>query len=213
MPDDLNKRGRQDRSRTSQQKHEQAYRRRKAQRAGSAASRSRRRRAASPGERATDATTLLRRDHNEVDAMFKQYEKAKGNERKAALVEKICAALKVHTTVEEEIFYPAVRAAISDHDLMDEADIEHASAKELIAQLEAGSPGDDHYDARVTVLAEYIRHHVKEEHREMFPKARRAKVDLNELGRRIEARKAELAPARRSRPSPKGLLQRLSLTA
>jgi hemerythrin-like domain-containing protein len=144
--------------------------------------------------------------------MFKQYDKAKGSERKAALVEKICAALKAHTTVEEEIFYPAVRAAIRDQDLMDEADIEHASAKELIEQLEKGHPGDDHYDAKVTVLAEYIRHHVKEEHREIFPKARKAKLDLRELGRRIEARKTELMPAPRSRPPTKGLLQRLSLT-
>jgi hemerythrin-like domain-containing protein len=143
--------------------------------------------------------------------MFKQYERTNGSERKASLVEKICAALKAHTTVEEEIFYPAVRVAIRDDDLMDEADVEHASAKELIAQLEAGEPGDDHYDAKVMVLGEYIRHHVKEEQREMFPKARKAKLDLKELGRRIQARKAELMPAQRSRRPTKGLLQRLSL--
>ena len=213
MPDDPKKRGRQDRSRTSQRKHEQAYRRRKARGGGSRGSRSRQTRAPSAAGRATDATTLLRRDHREVDAMFKQYEKTNGSDRKAALLEKICASLKTHTTVEEEIFYPAVRAAIRDHDLMDEADVEHASAKELIEQLEAGRPGDDHYDAKVMVLGEYIRHHVKEEQREMFPKARMAKLDLKEPGRRIQARKAELMPAARSRRPARGLLQRLSLTA
>jgi hemerythrin superfamily protein len=141
--------------------------------------------------------------------MFKQYEKAKDVDRKAALVERICGALKAHTTVEEEIFYPAVREAIDDDKLMDEADVEHASAKELIAQLESGKPGDDHYDAKVMVLGEYIRHHVKEEHGEIFPKARKSGVDLKDLGARIRARKAELMPERKPRRGSKGLLERL----
>ena len=100
--------------------------------------------------------------------------------------------LSVHTKVEEEIFYPAVREAIDDEDLMDEADVEHDGAKSLIAQLQAMKPGEDHYDAKVTVLGEYIDHHVKEEHEEMFPKARKAKVDSVQLGEQISARKKEL---------------------
>ena len=212
MPDDPNKRGPQDRARTSRQKHEQAYRRRKSGGARSKSRAARGRRAPAASRRTPDATALLRQDHENVDAMFKQYEKARDSDRKAALVGRICAALKAHTTVEEEIFYPAVREAISDHDLMDEADVEHASAKELIAQLEAGRPGDDHYDAKVTVLAEYIRHHVKEEQGQIFPKARKARLDLRELGQRIKARKDELMPEEAPRRQPKGLLQRLSLT-
>ena len=97
--------------------------------------------------------------------------------------------LKAHTTIEEEIFYPAARRAGLDADLLDEADIEHASAKELIAQIEGGDPGADHYDARVTVLGEYIVHHVVEEHTEMFPKCRRAGMDLVALRGELEQRK------------------------
>ena len=93
--------------------------------------------------------------------------------------------------MEEEIFYPAVRAEIDDQDLMDEADVEHASAKELIAQLEEASPGDDHYDAKVTVLGELIDHHVKEEEGQMFPKAKKA-IDTEAVGAELAARKAEL---------------------
>lgn len=145
--------------------------------------------------RQQDAIALLTEDHQQVKKMFQQFEKLRegGNDdAKGELVQKICAALTAHATVEEEIFYPAVREAIDDEDLMDEADVEHASAKELIAQLEAASPGDDHYDAKVTVLGEQIDHHVKEEQDEMFPKARKAKIDLSALGEQIEKRKKEL---------------------
>ena len=100
--------------------------------------------------------------------------------------------MTVHATIEEEIFYPAVREAIDDEDLMDEADVEHASAKELIAQLEAANPGDDQYDAKVTVLGEMIDHHVKEEEGEMFSKARKADIDSASLGEELAIRKAEL---------------------
>lgn len=151
--------------------------------------------------RQLSAVAILRADHKLVDDLFKQYEKAKAQGRKQTLVDRICRELTVHTTVEEEIFYPAVRAAIKDKDMMDEADIEHASAKELIAQLKAGKPGDDHYDAKVKVLGEYIRHHVKEEQTEMFPKAQKTKLDMVELGSQIQTRKAELTmddrPARK----------------
>ena len=127
--------------------------------------------------------------------MFKEFEAMqKGdtdNDAKADLVQRICAALTIHATIEEEIFYPAVREAIDDMDLMDEADVEHASAKDLIAQLESASPGDDHFDAKVTVLGEMIDHHVKEEEGEMFPKAKKA-IDTGIVGAALKARQAEL---------------------
>lgn len=143
-----------------------------------------------------DAVTLLIADHKKVKKLFKDFEKLKDGEgstkEKSAIVQEICMELTVHTTVEEEIFYPAVRESIGDDDLMDEADVEHAGAKFLITELEVMKPGDDHYDAKVTVLGEYIDHHVKEEHEEMFPKARKAKVDMAQLGERIMRRKEEL---------------------
>ena len=144
----------------------------------------------------TDAIALLTADHRTVKELFKQFEKLTKQEdvddEKAELVRRICNELTVHAQIEEEIFYPAVREAIDDDDLMDEADIEHASAKDLIAQLEALEPGDDHYDARVTVLGEYVDHHVKEEEGEMFSKARKADVDTTELGAELAERKQEL---------------------
>lgn len=149
----------------------------------------------SPAAKTQDAVAILRADHARVDEMFKKFEKMKTNgEAKHALVQKICVELKVHMAVEDEIFYPAVRVAIRDQDLMDEADEEHAGAKHVIEQLEGMKPGDDHYDAKVTVLSEYIKHHVKEEHTDMFPKARKSKVDLRALGAAILERKQELAP-------------------
>jgi len=144
----------------------------------------------------TDAFALLTADHRTVKGMFKEFEKLSKqddvDEEKAQLVRQICNELTVHAQVEEEIFYPALREAIDDEDLMDEADIEHASAKDLIAQLEGMEPGDDHYDARVTVLGEYVDHHVKEEEGEMFSKARKADVDAAELGAQIAERKEAL---------------------
>ena len=143
-----------------------------------------------------DAIALLTADHKAVKALFKQFEALAGqddaDEEKAALVARICDEITIHAQVEEEIFYPAVREAIDDDDLMDEADVEHAGAKDLIAQLEGMSPGDDHYDAKVTVLGEQIDHHVEEEQDEMFAKARKADVDVEALGAQIAARKAEL---------------------
>lgn len=145
-------------------------------------------------ERQQDAISLLTEDHQQVKKMFQQFDKLKDDEQdeKEELAHKICAALTAHAAVEEEIFYPAVRAAIDDDDLMDEAEVEHESAKELIAQIEAGSPTDDQYDAKVKVLGEQIDHHVKEEREEMFPKAKKAKIDLIALGEQIEKRKQEL---------------------
>jgi hemerythrin superfamily protein len=153
-------------------------------------------------KRSADALKLLTADHKEVKTLFKRYEKLVKEEadetERHALAMEICRALTVHATVEEEIFYPAARQVLGgDEDLVDEADIEHASAKELIAQLASGSPADDsHFDARVKVLGEYIEHHVKEEEGEMFPKIRKTELDLDALGedllRRKEALMAEL---------------------
>ncbi|MDQ6627554.1 MAG: hemerythrin domain-containing protein [Pseudomonadota bacterium] len=143
-----------------------------------------------------DATILLQRDHKEVNGLFKQYKKlvdsdADGSERQD-LAEQICMLLTVHATIEEEIFYPAAREAEVDDDLLDEADVEHASAKALIAQIQSMGPDDDLYDAKVTVLGEYIAHHVGEEEGEMFPKCRRAGMDLAALAAQLAERKTEL---------------------
>lgn len=143
-----------------------------------------------------DAVDLLTDDHLQVDALFKRYEKLAKKEAPAAqrkmLAQTICDMLKAHTTIEEEIFYPAARRAGIDADLLDEADIEHASAKDLIAQIEGGDADDGHYDAKVKVLGEYITHHVVEEHTEMFAKCRRARMDLVALRGEMEARKMTL---------------------
>jgi hemerythrin superfamily protein len=144
----------------------------------------------------TDATALLQRDHAEVKKLFKQYEKladaeADGAEREE-LAAQICAMLTVHATIEEEIFYPAARAADVDDDLLDEANVEHASAKDLIAQIESMSPDDDLYDAKVIVLGEYIDHHVREEEGEIFPKCRKSEMDLAALAEALAERKSEL---------------------
>ena len=141
-----------------------------------------------------NAITLLKADHDKVKKAFKQFEKMDHEDTQALqeLVQEVCSDLKVHTTLEEEIFYPAVRAAIEDDDLMNEAQVEHNSAKELIELLEGMDPGDEMYPATFTVLCEYVLHHAKEEEEEMFPSARKAKVDLDELGEQIRARKEEL---------------------
>ena len=141
-----------------------------------------------------DALALLKADHELVQDLFDKFEKARTEKQKATLAEQICTELTIHAQIEEEIFYPAVREAIGEDDLMDEADVEHAGAKDLIAQIEASAPGEDHFDAKVTVLGEYIKHHVKEEQSEMFPKVRESDVDLKELGAEMSARKAELQP-------------------
>jgi hemerythrin superfamily protein len=141
-----------------------------------------------------DAIALLKADHRQVEEWFGQFEKARDDNRKQTLATKICNALKVHTRIEEEIFYPAFLEATEDKDLHHEAEVEHDGAKKLIAEIEAIGPDDDYYDAKVKVLSEMIKHHVKEEEQPggMFAEARKSDMDLQELGERMAARKAEL---------------------
>ncbi len=145
--------------------------------------------------KAQSAIALLTADHSKVKKMFKQFEKlheAGSGDEARGLAQKICDELTIHATVEEEIFYPPVRAAINDSDMMNEAEVEHSSAKDLIAQIEAMDASDDKFAPTVTVLGEYIQHHAGEEEREMFPKARKTKLDFAKLGQAIEMRKAAL---------------------
>jgi len=145
-----------------------------------------------------DAIALLKSDHAEVHAWFEEYEGLgdTANAAKSKLVAKICKALTVHTQIEEEIFYPAVFKTTDElEDMVEEAVVEHASAKDLIAQLEGMDPEDDLYDAKVKVLGELIDHHVEEEEEEMFPKARKAKLDMVALGDEMAMRKDELMVA------------------
>lgn len=143
-----------------------------------------------------DALDLLRADHDRVRDLFREFDSLKGNddedERKSELVDEICYELTLHTMIEEEIFYPGLRAAIDDSELMDEADVEHAGARELISQLEVMYPGDDHFDATVTVLGEEVLHHIGKEEDFMFAAARNSSIDLADLGEQLSARKEEL---------------------
>jgi len=139
-----------------------------------------------------DAIALLEADHREVDGYFEQYEALTDDADKKALAGKICLALKVHTQIEEELFYPPARTATGDGDLLDEAVVEHMGAKTLIAQIEAMQPGQPLYDAKVKVLGEQVRHHVKEEEEELFPEVRETTIDLEALGAKLADRKAEL---------------------
>ena len=155
-----------------------------------------RKRAAPARRAAPDAIALLRDDHRQVGALFAQAARVRHDgARKASLVGRICRDLTVHAAVEEEIFYPAARTVLKDLAPVDEADVEHATVKALVADLERMKPGDDHYDAKVKVLGEYVRHHVKEEQETLFPRLRRTPLDLAVLGERIAARKRELAGA------------------
>ncbi len=146
-----------------------------------------------------DACSLLDTDHKNVKKMFTAYDELAGSRaagavgKKRELAQQICAELTVHTQIEEEIFYPALREALKETDLLDEAEVEHASAKELIAQIQDATEIDDMFDAKVKVLGEYIDHHVKEERNEMFPKARAVKgLDLVTMRELLAARKKEL---------------------
>jgi hypothetical protein len=139
-----------------------------------------------------DAITLLKNDHRKVEDLFEKYESSRS--KKADIAKQICLELTIHTMIEEEIFYPACREAGVDSDIMNEANVEHDGAKTLIAELEAGSPDDEFYDAKVKVLSEEIKHHVKEEEKRggIFSGARQADMDLDALGEQLAERKQEL---------------------
>ena len=139
-----------------------------------------------------EATAMLRADHKKVAGLFDAFEKTNSAARKKKIVSEICMELTVHATLEEEIFYPAVKAALKDHELVPEATVEHGSVKDLIAQVKDVEPDGEMYDARVKVMGEFVKHHVKEEQNEMFPKAKKTKLDMIALGAQMAERKAEL---------------------
>jgi hemerythrin superfamily protein len=139
-----------------------------------------------------DAIALLKQDHREAEALFESYEKAKDNRTKATLAAKICKALSIHMQIEEGLFYPSARKATGDDDALDEAVVEHAGAKQLIAEIEGMKVGDDLYDAKIKVLSEQIEHHVEEEEKELFPEVKKTDLDLVAIGAKLAARKAEL---------------------
>jgi len=145
------------------------------------------------GSKSMDAAALLKADHRKVEELFETYENSKSKSAKAKLAQQICMELTVHATIEEEIFYPSVKGYVED-DMLDEAYVEHDGAKVLIGELLAGTPDDDFYDAKVKVLSEEIKHHVKEEEQRdgIFAQAKKAGVDMMELGERLAERKAEL---------------------
>jgi hemerythrin-like domain-containing protein len=140
------------------------------------------------------ALEMLKEDHDKVKKAFKEFEKIDREDAETLqqLVQRVCEELKVHTALEEEIFYPAMREAIEDEDLMNEAQVEHDTAKMLIEQLENMGPDDPNFHATFTVLGEYVKHHVKEEEDEMFPEARKTDIDFEEHGARMRERKTEL---------------------
>ena len=160
----------------------------------------------------TNAIDLLKKDHDEVDAMFKQYEDIKDGDdhtEKEMIVAQICDALTVHALIEESIFYPAARRALDEEegkDLLDEAAVEHQTLKDLIARLESAPSDDPLYDAGVKVLSEYVKHHVKEEENELFPKVRSSSMDLDAVGQQLADRKVQLTQrsSRQGRKSANG---------
>jgi hypothetical protein len=148
-----------------------------------------------PRQTEMDAVALLKADHRKVEELFEKFESAKGASAKQKLVEQICTELTVHTTIEEEIFYPACAGQVEDEDLVPEAYVEHDGAKVLIAELMGSAPDDEFYDAKVMVLSEMIKHHVKEEEKRsegLFAEAKEAGLDMDQLGEQMAARKKAL---------------------
>jgi Hemerythrin HHE cation binding domain len=139
------------------------------------------------------ALELLEQDHREVEEWFDEYDELnEDDDKKAELAEKICLALKIHAQIEEEIFYPQAREATKDNDLIDEAVVEHANVKNLIGEIEAMEFGEELYDAKIRVLGEMVKHHIKEEEQQLFPELEAAKMDLATVGKEIAERKEEL---------------------
>ena len=143
-------------------------------------------------KKAHKATTLLRADHKLVEELFEQYENARSTSKKKTLVAQICKELTVHAQIEEEIFYPKVKSVLKDSELLPEAYVEHETLKNLIAQIQDVEPSGEMYDAKVKVLCEYVKHHVKEEHTEMFPQVNASSLDLYALGEELQIRKVQL---------------------
>ena len=138
------------------------------------------------------ALDLLEEDHQQVDGFFDEYETLEDAGEKERMALKICLALTVHTQIEEEIFYPAIREAIEKAELIDEAIVEHAAAKQLIAEIEEMDPADELYDAKVKVLGEQVRHHIEEEEDKLFPEIESSELNLEALGKKMVERKAAL---------------------
>ncbi len=152
--------------------------------------------ASKPATKPQGAAAMLRADHKRVSGLFEDFEKARSAKKKKAIVAEICTELTVHTQLEEEIFYPAFKKALKDHELVPEAHVEHASVKDLIAQVEGVEPNGEMFDAKVKVMGEFVKHHVKEEETQMFPKAKKSGLDLLKLGRKMHERKQELMAER-----------------
>jgi hemerythrin superfamily protein len=165
-------------------------------------------------DQAQDAVALLKADHRKVEELFAAYEKASGDGKKQKIAEEICMELTVHAQIEEEIFYPACEGKVEE-DLLKEAYVEHDGAKILIAEIEAGGPNDEYYDAKVSVLSEQIEHHVKEEEQRvegLFSQARAAGVDMDALGEELATRKAALIASYKKSGTPKPELTTMSAT-
>lgn len=148
------------------------------------------------GRGSQDILKMLAEDHKNVKRMFEQFETMKEEEQdeeaKQLLVDLCCVELTIHAQLEEELFYPALRDAIDDMDLIDEAQVEHATAKQLISELSSMQPDDELYDAKFTVLGEYVKHHIEEEEKEIFPKAKKADLDLQAMAEELRERKQEM---------------------
>lgn len=151
---------------------------------------------ASSSKLGEDVISLLSADHKKVRKLFKDFEKIKEEsgmeDEKAEIASQICSELSIHTQIEEEVFYPACHDAIKETDLLDEAEVEHACAKELISQIESMQPDDELFAAKVTVLGEYVNHHIEEEEGELFPRVKKVKMDIDALGQEILELKEEL---------------------
>jgi hemerythrin superfamily protein len=165
-------------------------------------------------DQAQDAVALLKADHRKVEELFASFEKASGDGKKQKIAEEICMELTVHAQIEEEIFYPACEGKVEE-DLLKEAYVEHDGAKILIAEIEAGGPSDEFYDAKVSVLSEQIEHHVKEEEQRidgMFAQAKKAGLDMDALGEELATRKAALIASYQKGGTPKPELTTMSAT-
>jgi len=140
----------------------------------------------------TNAIAALKKDHTMVKQLFDQFEESESSSEKEEIIEKAIQELKLHATVEEEIFYPALRGSVEDEDMMNEAEQEHHVARLLIAELELNAKDEGRRNAKFTVLAESVRHHIKEEEGQIFPAAKELDIDFDELGRQMNERKQEL---------------------